>query len=301
MASTTVRRALDYAFAGVLLAFPAALVHSSFKQPGDLNVLDRIVLKVSSPLQALVGWTIDGVGALWNRYVWLVDVDEENAELRRENERLRLELAEARRAAADVERLEELAGLRRELPADTLGARVVATGLNPYFRVTRVTLDRGAPDVKEGMAVIAPDGIVGRIHRVYGRYADVLLAVDPQSSIDVVVPRTGARGIVKGLGGDNAYGARIDYLLRTEDVKKGDLVVTSGLGGIFPRDVPVGRIKKIVKPPSGLYYQEVEVEPSVDFARLSKVLVVLAPPPPPDPTARQRKVPEPAFGVAPAR
>jgi rod shape-determining protein MreC len=300
VAKTTSRRVVDYLVAAVLLVFPGAILHASFKDPGHLNGIDRAVLRVSAPLQRGASWVIDGIGGAWNRYVWLVDVEDENHELRRANEALRYELDEAKRQASQSARLEALADLRAQVPAETVGARVVAVGLNPYFRVSRLTLDRGQGDVKPGMPVVAPAGVVGRIQRVYGAYADVLLAVDPQLSIDVVVPRTGGRGVLKGLGGDNAYACKIDYLVRSEEIKEGDLIVTSGLGAVFPRDVPVGRVRKITRNSYGLY-QEVEVAPAVEFSRLSHVLVIVAPSPPPDPLAPGKKAPQAAFGLTPYR
>src|SRR5262245_51439787 len=207
----------------------------------------------------------------WHRYVWLVDVEEENEELRRENERLRRALADASRQAREAADLEALVDVRARTPSETIGARVVAASTNPYFRVSRIALDRGKGEVASGMAVLAAEGVVGRIERVYSGYADVLLAVDPDSKIDVVVPRTGSRGVLKGLGASNGYSCKIDYLLRAEEVKEGDAVVTSGLGGLFPRDVPVGRIHKIAKTEYGLY-QDVAVVPAVAFSRLSTVL-----------------------------
>jgi rod shape-determining protein MreC len=104
----------------------------------------------------------------------------------------------------------------------------------------------------------------------------VLLAVDPKSSIDVVVPRTSGRGILKGIAGDTRYRMRIDYLLRADEVKEGDEVVTSGLGG-WPRGLPVGRVAKVTRLDYGLY-QEAEVAPVVEFGKLSDVLVVVEPP-----------------------
>ncbi|MBI4510584.1 MAG: rod shape-determining protein MreC [Deltaproteobacteria bacterium] len=297
-ATTVTRRALEYVATGLLLVVPLVILQANFKHPERQNALDRGVLAVSAPLQRAMSWVIEGIGEAWSGYVWLVDVEEENSELRRENDRLRRELAERTRLASDALRLEQLVGLKARIPADTVGARVVAAGTNPFFRVVRITLDRGEREIKPGMPVLAPDGVVGRIQRIHGSYADVLLAVDPQSSIDVVMARTGGRGVLKGLGGESSYGCKIDYLERTEEVKEGDLVLTSGLGGIFPRDVPLGRIKKVTKAEYGLY-QEVEVEPSVDFSRLSHVLVILAPPPPPDPSAKMKKSPEAAFGVKP--
>jgi rod shape-determining protein MreC len=297
---TAKRRAAHYFLAVFLLALPLALLTSSLKSPGRLNAFDRAVLAVASPLQRAVAWVVDGVGDAWHHYVWLVDVQKENDELRRENERLRQGLGAATRKANEAEGLEALVELRERIPAQTIGARVVAVGLSPSFRVSRVVLDRGEGEVAPGMPVIAGEGVVGRIQRVYGGYADVTLAVDPQSSIDVVLPRTASRGVLKGLGGDNAYTAKIEYLLKGEEVKEDDPVVTSGLGGVFPKDLAIGRVRRIVKTEYGLY-QEVEVKPAVDFSRLSRVLVMLAPPPPPDPGAKTKKAPEQAFGLSPYR
>jgi rod shape-determining protein MreC len=123
-----------------------------------------------------------------------------------------------------------------------------------------------------------------------------MLSVDPRSAIDVVLPRTGGRGILKGKPGENGYRCAIEYLMQGEQAKEGDLVVTSGLGG-FPRDLPVGKISKIVKNSAGLN-QEIEITPDVDFARLSEVLVVVAPAPPADPEAGPKKPLAPAHGLA---
>jgi rod shape-determining protein MreC len=101
-----------------------------------------------------------------------------------------------------------------------------------------------------------------------------MLATDPKSSIDVVVARTGGRGVVKGIANSDRYRMRIEYLERKDEAAVGDLVVTSGLGTAFPRDLPVGKIIKVEKRGFGLY-QEAEVEPVVDFGKLRDVLVVV--------------------------
>jgi rod shape-determining protein MreC len=131
--------------------------------------------------------------------------------------------------------------------------------------------------------------------RLVGPIADVQLATDPRSSIDVVLPRTGSRGVLKGVASDTSYLCRIEYLVQKDDVQVGDVVLTSGLGGLFPRDIPVGKVVRLRKPDSSLY-QEVEVEPLVDFGKLREVLVVLSPPPPPDPDAGKRPT-EPVRGI----
>jgi rod shape-determining protein MreC len=286
------RRLLDYGLAALLLAAPVVLLQAGLKHPDRLSGFDRAVLTISAPLQAAVSWVVEGVGGVWNRYIALVDIEEENRELRAENQRLRHDLGAARRAAADARTLEQLAQLRRETEAETIGARVVSSSINSYFRVARLRLDRGAGEVQVGMPVIDDAGLVGRIHRAFGRYSDVLLITDPDSSIDVVVPRTGGRGWVTGLARDDVYRCKIEFLERGKPVQVGDEVVTFGLGAL-PAGIPVGRVSA-VRAVDYRMYQEVEIEPAVNFGSLRRVLVVLSPPPPPDPDGADPAPPEPA-------
>ena len=103
----------------------------------------------------------------------------------------------------------------------------------------------------------------------------MLLVADKTSAIDVVVQRTGARGMLKGMGTEDSYICRIEYLAREDDVQVGDLVVTSGLGQRYPAHILVGRISRVNKQDFGLY-QEALVEPAVDFSRLEEVLIMTA-------------------------
>jgi rod shape-determining protein MreC len=292
------RRLLDYGLAGLLLATSAVLFRVNLKDPADLNGFDEAVLRISSPLQAAATWVVEGIGGAWSSYVWLVDVEEENEELRRVNRELSAELAETRRRAADTALLEDLVELRRQTPADTMGARVVAAETNAYYRIVRIRLDRGEGEVEVGMPVINQHGLLGRIGKVYGEYADVLLLSDPDSSIDVYVERTGSHGALRGLGRSDSYGCEIEMLERgAAEVAVGDTVVTSGLGE-FPPGLPVGRITEVKTKDYGLF-QEVEVAPIADLSDLRVVMVLLAPPPRPDPEAGKRQPSARAFGMTP--
>lgn len=298
------RRLIDWGLAGLLLVIPALILRSSLEEPEETSKLDEAVLRVSSPLQAAVSWIVDGIGGGWSRYIALVDVEEENRELRAENERLRKELAIATRRAIDIEALEEMLELQANLPADTVGARVIAASMSPYYKVTRIRVDRGAPVVSVGMPVITSAGLVGRIHKVYGGHADVMLTTDPSSSVAVMIARTGVRGILIGMGEDDAYACKLEWVERSEipggitPVEEGDKVVTSGLGADFPAGIEVGVVARVVDKDYGMF-QEVYVEPSVPFSDLRGVTVLLAPPPPPDPDADTRRRSESAFGVRP--
>jgi len=272
------------------------LLRTSARSPEYLSPLDRGILTLVSPIQSAFATLARSIGHVAGRYVDLVHVRAENEGLRLENRRLRAELLEAKRGASESVRFQHLLGLRNAVTAETLVARVIAIDVSPYFRVARVRLDRGETLVQRGMPVITPEGVVGRINRAAGDTSDILLSVDPRSAIDIILPRSGGRGILKGKPGENGYRCAIEYLMQGEQAKEGDIAVTSGLGG-FPRDLPIGRVTKIVRNSAGLT-QDIEITPDVDFARLSEVLVVVAPAPPADPEAAVKKPMAPAHGLS---
>jgi rod shape-determining protein MreC len=295
--TTLKRKLIDWSATIVLIIIPILVLRASLAR-GTPSALDEALLRITAPLQAGVSWVVEGVGGIWGRYVALVDIEAENRELRAENEKLRRELAGMTRRAFDVAALEDLAVVKRRTPADTLGARVIGAPMTPQFRVLRLRIDRGDKDVQPGMPVITGTGPVGRINKVFGDYADVTLISDPSSSVEIVIPRTGGRGILTGLGRSDSYACTIQWLERQAKpesrVQVGDEIMTSGLGASFPPGLIVGKVTSIAKD-DGMF-QRVEVEPAVDVSRVRAVEVLLAPPPPPDPDAKQKRRSEPAFG-----
>jgi rod shape-determining protein MreC len=299
---TTRQRLIDWIAAAIFLLIPALVLRSSLRR-GEPSVFDKAVLRVTAPLSAGVSWTVDKIGGAWSSYVALVDVEDENAELRRENETLRKQLAAMARRAYDVEDLEELAELKKKTESDTLGARVIGAPLSPFFRVLRIRIDRGDKEVAPGMPVVTPSGLVGRIDATYGDYADVMLITDPGSSVEVVLQRTGGRGILTGLGRPDAYACTLQWLEQPSgpeadvSAKVGDTLVTSGLGPEFPAGIAVGTVSK-VDAHHGMF-QDVEVEPAVDMSQVRAAMVLLAPPPPPDPGGGKPKKSGAAHGARP--
>jgi rod shape-determining protein MreC len=312
------RRLVDWSLTGVLILLPALVLRASLSR-GTPSALDQALLRITAPLETGVSWVVEGIGGTWSRYVALIDIEAENRELRDDNERLRKDLAAMTRKAYDVAALEDLAVVKKRTPADTLGARVIGAPLSPQFRVLRLKIDRGDHEVATDMPVITSEGPVGRVDKVYGDYADVVLISDPSSRIDVVIRDplqpatqatgvtgvTGARGLLVGLGRADSYACKIEWLERQgrpspgpdATLKVGDEVVTSGLGASFPAGLVVGKVAKIIGD-DGMF-QSVEVSPSVDVSRVRAVMVLLAPPPPPDPDAKARRRSEPAFGARP--
>jgi rod shape-determining protein MreC len=246
---------------------------SNAKSRREQNVIDRVLVVVSAPIQWLTASTLDGVDGLWRRYVALLGVERENEQLHEENARLKRDLATRQEQLIENGRLRLLVGLKQRAPeVKMLHARVIATSPTPLFRSLRI--DKGTEDgLQLGAAVVNEDGIVGRVAAVNKGWADVMLLVDANSSTDVIVQRTRARARVRGTGSDVHLGLNVEYLARAADVEPGDVLVTSGTGTVFPKGLPIGTVMTVERGAFGLY-QSAKAEPRVDFGKIESVLVV---------------------------
>lgn len=231
------------------------------------------VLFFVAPLQEGVSNTTGFVENVWSRYFSLVGAA-------KENERLRRELAEARHKAHLCKentllnaRLESFLDFEEDVAYETAIADVVGREPTAWFQ--SIIINKGKTDgVSAGLPVMVPEGIVGQVSGVSGHYAKVLLLIDRNSAVDTMVQRTRARGIVRGL---SSSVCNFEFALHKADITIGDIVITSGLDGIFPKGLRVGRVSKIIRRSSGIF-QEIEITPSVDFNRLEEVMVILDPP-----------------------
>jgi rod shape-determining protein MreC len=230
--------------------------------------LARFFLEVMAPFQrgtAAVAGTITGS---WRGLTELVRARRENATLRLRTRGLEQQLDRLTEVELENARLRKLLEFRETLQGDLLTARVIgwdATGL-----ARTLIVDRGEADgVVKGAAALAPEGIVGHVFLASSHTARVLLVSDHNSGVDALVQRTRARGIVQGT---LDAGCALKYVKRTEDVQVGDTLVTSGLDGIFPKGLPIGRVTAIDKRGKGLF-QSAEVAPRVDVDSLEEVLV----------------------------
>jgi rod shape-determining protein MreC len=268
----------DAAILLALVIIPAVFLRANLRDPSQLSWLDRALLQVSGPVQYVAEWAADGVTSVIEDYVYLVDVKSDNDHLRGENDRLRREMRVLRADAQRIHELESLLGLRERLATETMTARVIAKDISPSFRVVRLAVDQGEhAGLRAGMPVVANEGLVGQIRRVSGRFADVLLTIDPESRVDVVVGEGRARGRIEGLGERGRYRCRIQFDRPDDRVAVGDQVFTSGLGKKFPAAILMGYVSHIGDQEFGLH-QEGEVTPSVDFTRLDEVLILTSGP-----------------------
>lgn len=258
----------------LLLAVPFFFLRASISRPEDLNAVDRALMRVAAPLQYTASALARGVSGLIGEYVYLVDVGKDNDRLSREVYRLRQDVRELASVKAENDRLRELIDLQKSIPVDTVSAAVTTKTPTEFFRVAHLALDHGGAAVKENMPVIAPDGAVGLVKRVTGDAATVFLVADSGFGVDVVVPRTRARGFVRGVGDESKYLVKVELVERSDAVEVGDMLVTSGVGCRFPPNIPVAKVTEVVKREFGSY-QTVVAEPTVDFSRLEEVLIVV--------------------------
>jgi len=186
-----------------------------------------------------------------------------------ENRRLRAELAELVELRQENQRLRRLLGFVEAAEKRTVAARVIAEDASSWFRT--IDIDRGSADgVTEGLPVVNDAGLIGRVVRSTPHSARILLITDASSAVAVLVQDQRIRGVCRGQGGALA----LDFALVQDDIQVGDGVITSGLGGIFPKGLVVGFVRSVHREQFGLF-QTVEVEPVVDFAHLEEVLVLL--------------------------
>jgi len=211
----------------------------------------------------------------WSHYVNLVHTVEENEKLKKDNQVLYGEAMRAKKLQNEAIRLRKLLGFKEGLVGiEKHVARVIAKDVSPYYRVIKVILDVGENvGVAKGMPVVTHEGVVGRLHKVGFKTAEVLLAVDSRSQVNVRISGKGVIGVLQGKGDKNEYGARFRFLHRSMPVEPYDAVVTTGHDKVFPPDLVVGYVAETEMRQHGFYY-EFDVVPAVNFSILEEVLIL---------------------------
>lgn len=236
----------------------------------EANVLERCVLTLVSPLMRPVAGVGRFCADVWNGYINLVDVQQDNLRLTREIKELNTKLVAQNEAVLENRRLVRLLEVKEMLPASTLTASVVGEDLSTWFRT--LIINRGSSSgLREGMAVVAADGIVGQVIKVAPESSRVLLLTDHSSGISATIQRSRARGVVKGKGEGLCS---LEFTTREEDVKVGDQVVASGIGGVFMKGLPIGEVTMVKRGEYGIF-QTVTIRPAVNSDHLEEVLVIL--------------------------
>ena len=270
MAVFELRQRSGYLFLAVVVAH-VLLISAQVNSRSGVPVLEAVTFGVFSEIQRTVSGGFSGIRNVWNGYIGLRHAKRENDELKRRLVAAEVTLQQQSAMADRARGLAQLLELRDSLSLRTVAAEIIGAGASPDFRT--LTIDKGSRDgVRPDMAVISPAGIAGRVVIPSARSAKVQLLVDLNAAAGAIIARTRAQGVVVGAGGDRL---RMDYVSDVSDVVVGDIVVSSGIDGIYPKGFVIGRVESIER--SGGAYRRIMVHPAVDFSSLEEVLVVVTP------------------------
>ena len=268
MALADIRQRTAVLFIAVMVGH-VILISAQVNSRSGVPLLEVLTFGTFAEVQRGAAGMIGSIRNAWGGYVNLRGVRAENEVLRRQLGEIQVQFQQERAAAERTRQLEELLGFERQVGIQMIATNVIGAGASPDSRT--VTIDKGTnAGVRKDIAVIVPTGVVGRVVTPTAHASKVQLLVDRNAAAGALVERSRAQGVVVGTG--EAL-LRLNYVSDTADVKVGDIVITSGMEGIYPKGFVIGKIESLERGNKGI-----RVRPSVDFNRLEEVLVVTSPP-----------------------
>ena len=238
-------------------------------QKRPIYFLTRPLVAFFSVIQNGFMSTAQGISRVWKDYISLTELHKENVQLNEDLDRIKRENIRLLEATAELERFKEILDLKKSSPYPMITARVI--GRDPTNWYQSILTDKGEKDgVATDMGVISPAGVVGRIVKTYPRSSRVLLLTDRNSSVAGLIQRTRDEGII---GGTEKGMARIKYIPVLSKLEKGDLILTSGLVGSFPKGLLIGWLGEVEVQEMALFRQA-ELIPAVDFSKLEEVMII---------------------------
>ena len=256
--------------AAVLLILSLAVLSYSAARLSETGFLRKTVLEVAAPVEDAVNISLKGLHDAWKRYLFLVGLEDENRRLRKQNAALSDQLNRYREGHIEGVRLRKLLNLTEDLPNRAVAARVVDRSRTSLFKM--ILINKGTADgLRVGLPVLSEQGVVGRIIETAWHASQVLLLIDENSNIDALIQRSRAQGILQGAG---AAGCNLKYISRVEEVQVGDVVLSSGLAGVFPKGLLIGVVTGASRRGEGLF-QKIDVAPAVDFGKVEEVLALI--------------------------
>jgi rod shape-determining protein MreC len=253
----------------ILLAWAFSLFTAGQAPRVSPGPLAKILLALVSYPGRTITYTLEGLAGIGRNYFLLVGVEAENQKLKKNLLELEASRFQCRETQAENLRLKTLLQYSLANTYTVVPAQVIGRNQNSgYFSLT---LNQGQrAGLRPGLPVATSQGLVGRISEVGFQESKVILLTDRNSAVPIVMERTRSQGIARGTGDGKL---EIRYLSRLEDVGVGDLALTSGLEGIYPKGIRVGQIQDVRRKNFGLF-QDIWADPSVDFSRLEEVLVI---------------------------
>ncbi|HFQ81097.1 MAG TPA: rod shape-determining protein MreC [Desulfobacterales bacterium] len=235
----------------------------------EFNMPHRLALEVMGPVQGTFAKSMSLVSGIWRHYISLTKVAVDNERLRREINKYRQKNAEFREAAALNGQLQKLLDLDKRLKLPTVTARII--GRDPSLWFKTLTIDKGSTSgISAGMAAVTPNGVAGQVINTSPHYAKIMAATDPNSAIDAIIQDNRLQGIIKGDG----QNYRLRYVLKNSQVTVNDTIITSGLGGVFPKGLVIGTVSNVLRARRGMFLQ-IKVKPSVNLHHLEYLTIIL--------------------------
>ena len=256
----------------LLIAFTVLAI--VLQEVGYLQPVEDVVLRLITPVQRRFSTLAHTIGDALQTIRDLRTLRQENARLRQENDALTIENVQLEEAEAENERLRRLLDFSRTNPTyDYRGGEVIARviGHDPSIYLDFIVIDLGERDgITSGMPVVTERGLVGRITVVHDTTSEVLLITDVNSAVTALIQSSRAMGVVRGVAGG---GLLLDQIPHDVEVHEGEIVITSGMGGAFPKGLVMGQISKVYQQDYEMF-QQAGVRPTVDFRNLEQVLVI---------------------------
>ncbi len=254
--------------AGVLLA-QILMLAVQIKRDSRGRLIRVWAISAAYPFERAGAWAFGEVQGVWKHYFALQTTSRENEALRIENDALKLTIAQLQSRAAETERLAAILNFKQaHAEAPMMGARVIAASAGTASRT--IEIDRGERDgIRRNMAVITPDGAVGKVIEVFRDSAQVLLLTDKEGGAGAMLVDSRIQGPVGGTGEPTML---MKYVATEEKVNVGEKIVTSGMDKIFPRDIPVGTVMEVK---TGNTFKQIRVQPAAKLDRLEAVIVLL--------------------------
>jgi rod shape-determining protein MreC len=258
-----------------LLGLAVQIKHQS--DAGQTRLIRYWAVAAISPFEKAVVHTQSWTRSVWNNYVSLRAVREQNETLKQQLEQMRLEQVRLREDANQAHRIQALLAFKEQYISKTVAAQVIGTSGSELSRT--IYIDRGSDyGIEPDMPVITPDGIVGKVLRVYGSTSQVLEINDQNSGVGAILVSSRLQGILKGTPSGEL---NLNYIMADEKIETGDQVVTSGGDRIYPKGLPIGRIASVSLGRDS--FLNLRIAPSANLNRLEEVLVI---------TERQLKEPD---------
>ncbi len=256
----------------LILVFISAFLYIfslNFRTSSEMDVLQRSVTETVSPPIRLFGRVFSASEDFFKNYIWFKNLRGENESLKKEIVGLQGKVASYQEAYIENQRLRRLLDFKTSTMVETIPAQVIVHDLTGWFQTLMV--DKGFRDgVAPDMPVVNDEGVIGRVLDVSDRHCRVLLITDQGSAVDAIDQRNRVRGI---LCGKDANGCLLKYIRGNLDIKEGDLVITSGKDGIYPKGLRLGVVHAAYKDPVDLF-QKIDVKPLVRLSVLEEVLII---------------------------